>query len=140
MHAPTSGTSPHTDTQTSINTQIHSTTHSHTNTFPWAPTGDRRCHVYCLAGNFHRKERETSAYHSLSLSLLSQFRTFFLFLSDISTSTLWSVYLSKATTQQALLLSKSKSGGGVGDKFPDEHASGHTQENVNRAWSISDNK
>ena len=74
------------------------------------------------------------------LSLLSLPNFFFLFLSDISTSTLCSVYLSKATTQQALLLSKSKSGGGVGDKFPDEHASGHTQENVNRAWSISDNK
>ncbi len=68
MHAPTNGTSPHTDTQTSINTQIHSTTHTRTNTFPSAPTGDRRCHVYCLAGNFHRKERESSAYHSLSLS------------------------------------------------------------------------
>lgn len=77
---------------------------------------------------------------SFPSSLSCLFQTFFLFLSDISASTLCSVYLSKATTQQALLLSKSKSGGGVGDKFPDEHASGHTQENVNRAWSISDNK
>lgn len=64
----------------------------------------------------------------------------FLFLSDVSISTLWSVYLSKATTQQVLLLPKSKSGGGVGDKFPDEQPSGRTQENVNWAWSISDNK
>lgn len=64
----------------------------------------------------------------------------FLFFSDVSISTLWSVYLSKATTQQVLLLPKSKSGGGVGDKFPDEQPSGRTQENVNWAWSISDNK
>lgn len=62
------------------------------------------------------------------------------FLSDISASTLESVYLSKTTTLQVLLLLKSKSGGGVGDKFPDEHASRHTQENVNRAWSTRDNK
>lgn len=56
----------HHHTQTSINTHIYSTTHSHTNTFPLAPTGDRRCHVYWLAGNFNRREWETSSYHCLS--------------------------------------------------------------------------
>ena len=83
-----------------------------------------------------RSDSAATISHSLSLFLAA----FFLFLSDISTSTLWSVYLSEATTQQVLLLSKSKSGGCIGDKFPDEHAGGHTQENVNWAWSISDNK
>lgn len=133
----------HHHTQTSINTHIYSTTHSHTNTFPLAPTGDRRCHVYWLAGNFNRREWETSSYHCLSPPDMPppspSFFFLFLFLSDVSISTLWSVYLSKATTQQVLLLPKSKSGGGVGDKFPDEQPSGRTQENVNWAWSISDN-
>lgn len=91
MHAPTSSTSPHTDMQTSINTQIHSTTHSHTNTYPSAPTGDRHCHVYWLAGNLHRKERETSVYHSASLSSL--FQTFFSSLGHRYINTLVSLFV-----------------------------------------------
>lgn len=37
--------------------------HTHT-----SPTGDRRCRVYRVAGNVHRKERQSSFYYSYSPS------------------------------------------------------------------------
>lgn len=131
------GTSRNTDTN--VHKHTHTGQHTLTQTFPRAPTGDRRCHVYCLAGNLHRKEQASRAYHP-HVFLFSRFQMHSVFLSDVATSTLWWVYLSKTTTRRALLGSKSKSGGGGGDIFPDEHASGHTLENVNRDCSTNDNK
>lgn len=150
-------TSTHTHTQTKyactdkqyIATHRHTNIHKHTD-----PLDNTNSHKHISLGSHRRQtlpcllprrklSQEGARDQHLSFPLLCLSPLFFcvfLFLSDISASTLRSVYLSKATTPQVLLLSKSKSGKGWGGKFPDEHASWHTQENVNRAWSISDNK
>lgn len=115
MHTPTSSTSPHTR-----HTNIHKhmrprdNTHSHKLIYLGSP---RRQTLPCLQPRRKLSQegaKDQRLSFTLSQSLLSIiFFSSSPFLSDISTSTLRSVYLSKATTQQVLLLSKSKSGGGA---------------------------
>lgn len=139
-HAPTSSTSSHADTQTSMSSWRRALTQTHS---PEVPQ-ETDAAMFTAAPEIltGRSSRPAAIIHAVFLPVHPSLPLFFLllFLSDVFTSTLRSVYLSEATTQQVLLLGKSKSGGGVAYKFPEERASAHTQENVNRAWSISDNK